>query len=104
MTETADRPVDFVTGAPAPGSLDVRWIHGAPSRRQASDPPIQVHHYDEHTVILRESKSVSFEAPFLYLLFGNERALLVDTGATADPAKFPLRATVDQLVADWLAR
>src|SRR5258707_885606 len=67
-------------------------------------PPIQVHRYDEHTVILRQSKSVHYEAPFIYLLFGNDRALLLDTGATADPAKFPLRATVDQLVEEWLAR
>jgi glyoxylase-like metal-dependent hydrolase (beta-lactamase superfamily II) len=84
--------------------MEVRWIHGAPARRRSSDPQIQVHHYDQHTVILRESKSVSYEAPFLYLFFGNDRALLLDTGATADPAKFPLRATVDRLVAEWLVQ
>jgi glyoxylase-like metal-dependent hydrolase (beta-lactamase superfamily II) len=104
MTETTDSRIDFVTGAPTAGSMDVRWIHGARARQRSTDPPIQVHYYDQHTIILRESKSVSFEAPFLYLLFGNDRALLLDTGATADPAKFPLRATIDQLVADWLAR
>ncbi|HUB37698.1 MAG TPA: MBL fold metallo-hydrolase [Streptosporangiaceae bacterium] len=97
-------PIDFVTGAPAAGLMDVRWIHGAPARRRNSDPPIQVHRYDQHTVILRQSKSVNYEAPFLYLLFGNDRALLLDTGATADPAKFPLRATVDQLIVEWLAQ
>lgn len=96
--------IDFVTDAPATGSLEVRWIHGAPNRRHSKDAPIQVHYYDEHTIIMRQSKSVSFEAPFLYLLFGNDRALLLDTGATADPAKFPLRATVDQLIAGWLDR
>jgi glyoxylase-like metal-dependent hydrolase (beta-lactamase superfamily II) len=96
--------IDFATGAPAAGSLAVSWIHGAPARRPASDPPIQVHRYDEHTIILRQSKSVHYEAPFLYLLFGNDRALLLDTGATADPAKFPLRATVDELVGEWLTR
>lgn len=48
-----------------------------------------MHAYSEHTVILRQNKSVHFEAPFLFLLFGNERALLLDTGATADPAHFP---------------
>jgi hydroxyacylglutathione hydrolase len=100
----ADGRIDFVTGAPAVGSMNVRWIHGAQARRHSSDPPIQVHYYDQHTVILRQSKSINYEAPFLYLLFGNERALLLDTGATADPAKFPLRATVDQLVAEWLAQ
>jgi len=96
--------IDFVTGAPAAGRMDVSWIHGAPAGRRNSDPPIQVHHYDQHTVILRQSKSVNYEAPFLYLLFGNDRALLLDTGATADPAKFPLRATVDRLIAEWLAQ
>jgi glyoxylase-like metal-dependent hydrolase (beta-lactamase superfamily II) len=99
-----DGQLDFAAGAPVAGSLDVTWIHGAPSRRAASDPPIQVHHYDEHTVILRQSKSVHYEAPFLYLLFGNDRVLLLDTGATADPVRFPLRDTVDELVAGWLAR
>jgi hypothetical protein len=54
-------------------------------------------------VILRQNKAVHYEAPFLYLLFGSDRALLVDTGATPDPPLFPLRATVDRLLDGWLA-
>jgi hydroxyacylglutathione hydrolase len=104
MHPASDSRIDFATGAPAPVSLGVTWIHGVPAGQRATDPPVQVHHADPHTVILRQSKSVNFEAPFLYLLFGNDRALLLDTGATADPAKFPLRATIDQLIAEWLAR
>jgi hydroxyacylglutathione hydrolase len=104
MTPMTDSHIDFVTGAPAAGSLDVTWSHGARSKRAAADPPIQVHRYDEHTVILRQSKSVHYEAPFLYLLFGNDRALLLDTGATADAGLFPLREIVDGLIASWLAR
>jgi glyoxylase-like metal-dependent hydrolase (beta-lactamase superfamily II) len=46
--------------------------------------------------------SVHFEAPFLFLLLGAERALLVDTGATADPRYFPLRRVVDEAVERWL--
>jgi glyoxylase-like metal-dependent hydrolase (beta-lactamase superfamily II) len=88
---------DFASGAPVTGSLEVRWLHGA-----RGEPAIQVHRYDEHTVILRQGKSVHYEAPFLFLLFGDERALLLDTGATADPRRFPLRETVDGLVAGWL--
>jgi hydroxyacylglutathione hydrolase len=95
--------IDFTTGAPVAGDLDVRWIHGSASARRDTNPPIQVHAYDEHTFVLRQNKAVHYEAPFLYLLFGNDRALLLDTGATSDPARFPLRATVDQLVDDWLA-
>ncbi len=40
----------------------------------------------------------------MYLLFGNDRALLLDTGATADPERFPLRRMVDRLVDVWLAK
>lgn len=96
-------PVDFVSGAPAAGSLEVTWFPGRAGRRRPEDPLIQVHHYDEHTVVLRQSKSVHYEAPFLFLLFGNDRALLLDTGATEEPELFPLRGTVDGLIADWLA-
>ena len=95
--------IDFTSGTPVPGDLDVHWIHGSPSPRRNTDPPIQVHAHDEHTFVLRQNKAVHYEAPFLYLLCGNDRAILFDTGATADPARFPLRATVDGLIADWLA-
>jgi hydroxyacylglutathione hydrolase len=82
----------------------VAWHHG--SRRRAGDvgAPIQVHAADPHTFILRQSKSVHYEAPFLYLFCGNERALLIDTGATSNPADFPLRATVDAILQGWLAQ
>lgn len=84
------------------GDLDVAWIHGAAKGSPSTDPPLQAHRYDEHTWILRQSMSLSHEAPFLYLLFGQERALLLDTGATEDAALFPVRATVDQLIETWL--
>ena len=94
--------VDFGSTRSA-GVLPPRWIHGRrPGGRP--DPLLQVHWYDEHTAIIRQSKSVTFEAPFLYLLFGNERALLLDTGATKDPARFPLRDTVDSLIREWTSR
>lgn len=82
------------------GSLDVVWNHG--TRGKAHEPAIQVHWYDEHTAILRQSKAVNYEAPFLFLLFGSERALLLDSGATPDPERFPLRVTVDGLISEWL--
>lgn len=101
MNATASGAVDFTGTAPAVGSWNVRWIHGTPPRSPARDPPLQVHPYEEHTYILRQSKDVSFEAPFLYLLLGNRRALLLDSGATADPRRFPLRTTVDALLEAW---
>jgi hydroxyacylglutathione hydrolase len=59
---------------------------------------------DDDTVQLRQPKTSHWEAPFLFLLFGRERALLIDTGATSDESVFPLRGTVDDLAADWLRR
>jgi glyoxylase-like metal-dependent hydrolase (beta-lactamase superfamily II) len=97
-------PIDFVTSAPTTGSLDVRWNHGARRGRAAGDPPIQVHAFDEHTFVMRQSKSVHAEAPFMYLFFGDDRAFLLDTGAYPDAERFPLRETVDGLVDAWLLR
>ena len=82
--------------------LDVRWYAGTRSRGSSGAPPIQVHMASPDTVLLRQSIAGNFEAPFLYLLFGEDRAFLLDTGATADPTGFPLRATVDALIEDWL--
>lgn len=82
------------------GDLDVSWIHGSRDPRHPSDPPIQVHRYDPDTVLLRQSKDVHFEAPFLFLLFGRDRALLLDSGATKDDQ---VRRTVDGLISDRLA-
>jgi len=84
--------------------LDVRWIHGSPSSKHNTDPDLQTYWYDENTVILRQNKAIDYEAPFLFLLFGEERAVLLDTGATASPDFFPLRRVVDGLIESWLRR
>jgi glyoxylase-like metal-dependent hydrolase (beta-lactamase superfamily II) len=93
--------IDF-TGGPIEPALAVHWIHGQPRRSQIIDPPIQVHWVDSHTVILRQSKQLTYEAPFLYLLFGNHTALLLDTGDVPDIEAMPLRSVVDRLMTEWL--
>jgi hydroxyacylglutathione hydrolase len=95
------------------GDLNVTWIHGAPDCALSADPPIQVHRYDANTYILRQSKcsepgtaaalGPSFEAPFLYLLIGQDRAFLLDTGASQSAAVFPVAATVGGLLAGHAA-
>jgi hydroxyacylglutathione hydrolase len=85
---------------PVPGSLDVRWNEGAEDCEKAAPAPIQVHQYEPQTFILRQSFCSSFEAPLLYLLIGEEEALLVDTGATADSPQMPLVKTVMDLLPD----
>lgn len=76
----------------APRELPARWIDGT----DPAEPAFQVHDYGDGVVILRQSVRTDFEAPFLYLIVGERRALLVDTGAGG----VPLRATVDALLAE----
>ncbi|HZX58528.1 MAG TPA: MBL fold metallo-hydrolase [Mucilaginibacter sp.] len=78
-----------------------KWIHGAANCTENTDPPIQVVQYNHNTWILRESKCVNYEAPFMFLFIGSKKALLMDAGATFSDAKFPLRKTVDSLVNQW---
>jgi hydroxyacylglutathione hydrolase len=85
---------------PVPGSLDVHWSEGAEDCDKATIAPIQVHQYEAQTYILRQSFCADFEAPLLYLLIGDEEALLVDTGAVPDSAQMPLVETVMGLLPD----
>ena len=61
------------------GVLPDKWLSGGPNC--AEIPDWQVHAYNEDLLILRQSGCVHYEKPFLYLLFGKERAMLLDTGA-----------------------
>ena len=66
-------------------------MHGAPG-----EPPLQAQRFGADTWVLRQAKSVNYEAPFLYLLLGTSSALLLDTGATAEAPL--LRETVDSII------
>ena len=79
----------------------VAWQHGAADCASQTEPAIQVVRYDAQTWILRQNKCLNYEAPFLFLLVGEQRALLLDTGATADSVAFPLYRTVRQLLQSW---
>jgi len=59
------------------GTLPAGWPTGA----HCPEPHFQTHEYNKDLYILRQSGCTNFEKPFLYLLFGRDRALLVDTGA-----------------------
>jgi hydroxyacylglutathione hydrolase len=97
-------PINFQLEQAASIDLNVRWIHGSISPKHNTDPEIQVHACNEHTYILRQNMAVHYEAPFMFLLFGNDRVILLDTGATRSAEFFPLRQTVDALIAQWLVR
>jgi hydroxyacylglutathione hydrolase len=55
---------------------------------------------DHNCRILRQSGCSNYEKPFLYLLFGKDKALLLDTGA----GKTGVAQVVNQIIDKWLAR
>ncbi len=78
------------------GGFPDRWITGGPAC--GNEPVIQVHQYNEDFYILRQSLCTNFEAPFMYLLFGEEKVLLQDTGAGG----IPIAQTVYAVIDEWL--
>ena len=81
-----------------PGTMEVHWSAGAPDCAKNPDPPLQVHQYNAQTFVLRENLCATFEGPFLYLLIGSTKALLIDTGDIEDPKVVPLANTVMGLI------
>jgi hydroxyacylglutathione hydrolase len=80
------------------GSMNMRWNAGAKDCKANPPPPLEVHAYNSQTFILRENLCSTFEAPFMYLLIGSTKALLIDTGDIGDPNRMPLEKTVMQLL------
>ena len=74
--------------------LNAHWDVGAKDCQSHRAPPIEVHAVNPQTYILRENLCATFEAPFMYLLIGQTRALLIDDGDVADPHTMPLAQTV----------
>src|SRR4029079_7801233 len=66
-------------GAPAAGNngFPARWSDGSSC---ATEPEVMVCAYDDDTYILRQSLCTNFEGNFVYLLFGQDKAFLQDTG------------------------
>src|SRR5580698_945349 len=87
-----------------PGTLAEPWLTGGPNC--LTIPDWQVHEYNEDFYILRESGCINAEKPFLYLMFGENKALLEDTGvaAAADKSVIPTAPVIMDLMAKWAAR
>jgi len=89
----------FLLGAapPAPKAPEfAHWIDGV----AASEPETQIQIIDADTFVVRQSVKTNFEAPFLYLLFGHDRVLLIDTGAGG----LKVRPTIDRIIDEWRAK
>lgn len=77
------------------GVLPASWYAGGASC--AGRLPLDVRAYNTSLVIIRQAACTNYEKPFLYLLFGTERALLLDTGAGGVDVAGP----VDTLITAW---
>jgi glyoxylase-like metal-dependent hydrolase (beta-lactamase superfamily II) len=84
------------------------WRTGGPNC--VTVPDWQVKEYNEDFYILRESGCINPEKPFLYLIFGDNKALLEDTGVgTLMPDNtrgtvIPTAPVIMDLMAQWAAR
>jgi glyoxylase-like metal-dependent hydrolase (beta-lactamase superfamily II) len=85
-------------GSVEPGTLAPSWYAGGADCGGA--PRFVVHAYNPDFYILRQPACTSYEKPFLYLIFGNERALLLDSGAGGADVVTP----VDTIVNAWMTR
>lgn len=85
-------PTDVIGGTFPPA-----WISGGPDC--GAEPAIQKHFYNADTIILRQSLCTNFEAPFIYLLFGQDKVLMLDTGAGG----IQIGPLVYGLIDGWLA-
>jgi hydroxyacylglutathione hydrolase len=81
-----------------PGILAKQWMTGGPKCME--NPEWEVHEYNRDLYILRQSGCTDYEKPFLYLLFGGDRALLLDTGSRNGN----LAPTLQRVVKNWLQR
>jgi glyoxylase-like metal-dependent hydrolase (beta-lactamase superfamily II) len=66
---------------------------------QRPEPPTQVQRFDADTYVVRQSLLTNFEGPFIFLFFGNDRVLQIDSGAGG----LEIRPTIDRVIGDWLA-
>ena len=90
------------------GAVPTDWLSGGPNC--VTVPDWQVHEYNEDFYILRESGCVDAEKPFLYLIFGDKKALLEDTGVARrmpDGTRgeaIPTAPVIQDIMARWAAR
>jgi glyoxylase-like metal-dependent hydrolase (beta-lactamase superfamily II) len=74
------------------------WIHGAKNCDTNKEPVFDVYHHDVQTFILRQNKCLTFEAPFIYVLVGSEKILLLDTGALSGESNVSLYDELEGII------
>ena len=91
------RPVRTVTPVES-GRLRNDWYAGGKTCENV--PRLRASAYNEDFLIIRQAACTNYEKPFIYLIRGNDRALLLDTGAGG----VDLASKIDSIVREWQAR
>src|ERR1700753_1820950 len=80
------------------GTLPAHWLSQEPKCMEI--PDWQVHEYNPNFYILRQSPCTDYEKPFIFLIFGKDKALLADTGSRDGN----LPPTLQLVIHHWLKR
>src|SRR6202046_5273189 len=80
------------------GTLPARWY--SEDAKCMEIPEWQVHEYNPNFFILRQSPCTDYEKPFVFLFFGKDKAMLVDTGSRTGALMPMLQLTIK----NWLKR
>jgi glyoxylase-like metal-dependent hydrolase (beta-lactamase superfamily II) len=78
------------------GTLPEHWPTGGPNCMEMQE--YYIHAYNPNFYILRQSGCTDYEKPFVYLIFGSDKAMLWDTGSRNSR----IRESVDRLISRWL--
>ena len=78
---------------PGTGHMPGTWYAGGPVCN--GRPTFRVHEYQPGLFILRQPACTNYEKPFLYLVVGQTRALLLDTGAGGIAVAAPIDSILD---------
>jgi len=80
------------------GTLPASWAETGEAC--GTQPDFRLHEYNADFYILRQSGCTNYEKPFLYLIFGSGRALLLDSGAK----NANVAAAVQAALSRWAAK
>lgn len=75
-----------------------QWFHGAENCNNNSHPALDIYQHDVNTFIIRQNKCLTFEAPFIYILIGQNKIVVLDTGDIDTDANFSLYTQIKSAI------
>lgn len=75
-----------------------QWIHGSKNCKTNQDSTFDVYKHGVDSFIIRQNKCLTFEAPFIYVLVGKQKILVLDTGALENNPEFSLYTELEKII------